>query len=85
MQTVSIAGATGSQYGAIVLDILDYANTNKNKTMRAIGGVDVNGSGVAEMWSGLYISTNAVNSINLYSYNGSNISQYSSFALYGVK
>ena len=85
MQTVSIAGTTGSQYGVMVLDILDYANINKNKTMRAIGGVDANGSGVAEMWSGLYISTNAVNSINLYSYNGSNISQYSSFALYGVK
>jgi len=85
MQTVSIAGATGSQYGVMVLDILDYGNTSKNKTMRAIGGVDANGSGVAEMWSGLYMSQNAVNSINLFSYNGSNISQYSNFSLYGIR
>ena len=85
MQTVSIAGATGGQYGVMVLDILDYGNINKNKVMRAIGGVDANGSGVVEMWSGLYMSQNAINSINLFSYNGANISQFSNFSLYGIR
>jgi hypothetical protein len=86
MQSVSIAGATGSNiFGNIVLDILDYSSSVKNKTLRAIGGVDSNGSGVVEMWSGLYISTNPINSINIFSFNGANLSQYSQLSLYGVK
>jgi hypothetical protein len=86
MQSVSVAGATNADiFGVVVLDILDAFNTNKNKVLRAIGGVDNNGSGVVEMWSGLYLSTSATDSIKIYSFNGSNISQYSSFALYGIK
>jgi hypothetical protein len=86
MQSVSVAGATNADiFGVVVLDILDAFNTNKNKVLRAIGGVDNNGAGVVEMWSGLYLSTSATDSIKLYSFNGSNISQYSSFALYGIK
>jgi hypothetical protein len=86
MQSESIAGATNaSVFGVIVLDILDYASNVKNKVLRAIGGVDNNGSGVVEMWSGLYISTNPINSINIFSFNGANLSQYSQLALYGVK
>jgi hypothetical protein len=86
MQSVSVAGATNANiFGVVVLDILDAFSTSKNKVLRAIGGVDNNGAGVVEMWSGLYLSTNATDSIKLYSFNGSNISQYSSFALYGIK
>ena len=86
MQTVSIAGNNNANvFGVIVLDILDYANTNKYKVQRALGGTDSNGAGVIEMWSGLYMATTAISSIKLYSYNGSNINQYSSFALYGIK
>jgi hypothetical protein len=86
MQSVSIAGNNNANvFGAIILDVLDYANTNKYKVQRAIGGTDSNGAGVVEMWSGLYIATTAISSIKLYSFNGSNINQYSSFALYGIK
>ena len=86
MQSVSVAGATNANiFGVVVLDILDAFNTNKNKVLRAIGGVDNNGAGVVEMWSGLYLSTNATDSIKIYSFNGSNISEYSQFALYGIK
>jgi hypothetical protein len=86
MQSESVAGAIGSNiYGVMVLDILDAFSTTKNKTLRTIGGVDNNGSGVVEMWSGLYLSTSATDSIKIYSFNGSNISQYSQFALYGIK
>jgi hypothetical protein len=86
MQSVSIAGATNANiFGVVVLDILDAFSTSKNKVLRAIGGVDNNGAGVVEIWSGLYLSTSATDSIKLYSFNGSNISQYSSFALYGIK
>lgn len=65
-----------------VIDILDYANTNKYKTLRALAGVDFNGSGRLGLTSGLWQSTSAINAITL---EGSSFVQYSSFALYGIK
>ena len=87
MQSISIAGtlSNANVFGAGVIDILDYANTNKYKVQRALGGADNNGSGIVEMWSGLYTATTAISSIKLYSFNSSNFVQYSSFALYGIK
>ena len=75
-------GATHPYVG--VIDILDYQNTNKFKTMRAIAGTDANGSGYAFFTSGLWRSTNAVTSIRLFPSSGS-FSQYTSVQLYGVK
>jgi hypothetical protein len=68
-----------------VLDILDYANTNKFKTVRSLTGVDANGSGFVALMSGLYRSTTAITSIKLFSTYGSNWTSTSTFALYGVK
>ncbi len=67
-----------------VCDILDYANTNKNKTVRTLTGQDLNGSGGIELWSNGWFKTNAITSISFFMDAG-NISQYSSIALYGVK
>jgi hypothetical protein len=72
-------------FGAIVIDVLDYANTNKNKTLRSLSGTDLNGSGQVGLQSGLWINTGAVTSITVSIPSGSNINQYSSFALYGCK
>jgi hypothetical protein len=70
---------------SFVIDILDYASTTKYKTSRTLAGSDTNG-GTSEIaiWSGLWQNTNAITSITL---NGAgvNFTQYSSFALYGVK
>jgi hypothetical protein len=86
MQSVSIAGNNNTNvFGALVLDVLDYANLNKYKVQRALGGTDSNGAGVVEMWSGLYLATTAITSIKLFSFNGSNLNQYTQFALYGIK
>lgn len=76
--------------GNAVVDILDYKNTNKFKTMRALAGVDVNGTvagfgGVVGLTSGLWRSTNAITSIKLTVETGINFEQYSHFALYGCK
>ena len=95
---VSASGGASSQYiylprntdsgssifGAGVVDILDYKNTNKNKTVRAVGGYDANGSGVVDFTSGGYYQTTAISSIQLTVLAGS-YQQYSQFALYGVK
>jgi hypothetical protein len=73
-----------SMYGSYVIDILDYANTNKFKTTRCIGGFDANGSGELGLTSGNWRNTNAITSIKLY-LGIYNFAQYSSFGLYGVK
>ena len=75
---------SGSEFGSFVCDILDYSNTNKNTTLRALGGHDLNSSGYILLRSGLWINTAAVTSINLFSSSG-NFATNSSFALYGVK
>ena len=73
-----------STCGVAIIDILDYANTNKYKTMRSLAGTDLNGSGTIALLGGLWRSTSAITSIKLYPA-GSTINTYSSFALYGVK
>jgi hypothetical protein len=78
------ANQSSSIFGASVIDILDYKNTNKYKVWRALGGADHNGSGNITLTSGLYQSTSAITSIDL-SFNNGNAAQYSHFALYGCK
>jgi hypothetical protein len=79
-------GTTGANvFGTLILDILDYSNTNKNKTLRGLGGVDNNGNGTLGLSSGLWRSTSAVTSIRIVPNSGNNFVQYSSFALYGIK
>lgn len=78
------AGDTANVFGAFIVDILDYADTNKNKTLRSLDGVDTNGGGVIAFRSGAWRSTSAISTIRITS-SSNNFLQYSSFALYGVK
>jgi len=69
-----------------VIDILDYANANKYKTIRSLSGTDYNNSNGRLFYSsGNWRSTSAVTTITLTNDSGTNFTQYSSFALYGVK
>lgn len=72
-----------AQWGGFVLDILDYANTNKYTTTRELGGWDNNGSGTVYLASNLWMIGDAVNRIDFTT--PSTFQQYSSFALYGLK
>ena len=67
-----------------IIDILDYADTNKYKTVRALHGSDANGSGLIALRSGNWRSTSAITRIDL-TPSVNNFKQYSHFALYGVK
>jgi hypothetical protein len=68
-----------------VTDVLDYGSTSKNKTIRTLSGLDSNGSGEISLFSGAwYNSSSAITSIDIYA-TGKTFSQYSTFALYGVK
>jgi hypothetical protein len=94
-QTYMFAGrltnsaAIASNFGTSVIDILDYKNTNKNKVVRILTGTDNNGtgsfSGFASLESGLWSNTAAITSITLLPTSSANFTQYSSFALYGIK
>jgi len=79
------AGANATIMYGMVIDLLDYSNTNKYKTLRSLGGGDFNGSGVTWLSSALYATTSAISSFTLQGSGGQLFTQYSSFALYGIK
>ena len=86
-----ISGGAGTDmFGGQVIDILDYTNTNKYKTIRSLSGHEQNGT-IASLYniiglsSGSWRSTSAINSITIGIISGTLFNQYSSFALYGVK
>ena len=72
-----------------VCDILDYSSTNKNKTVRALGGGDRNGSlSYVTFHSSAWYNTNAINRIDIVHGNiagGKVFNAYTTFALYGMK
>ena len=77
------AGYT-NMYAAGVLDILDYADTNKYKTCRLLWGENLNGSGRLALQSANWRDTDAITQIDFSCATG-NFMQYSQFALYGIK
>lgn len=86
----SLASSAGSGWSAGVLDILDYTNTNKNTTVRWLQGYDTNGTvsgygGFVDLISGSWMNTAAVTSLTLEVDGGRSYTQYSHFALYGIK
>jgi hypothetical protein len=76
-------GNTSGIFGAFVLDILDYADTNKYKTIRCLSGDDRNGSGDIVFTSGNWRNTAAINYIRIY-IASINFVTGTQFALYGV-
>ena len=84
--TADGAPTLASSFGTSVIDILDYTNTNKYKTLRALSGQDMNTvSGEVFFVSAAWMSTNAVTSITITPNTGTLFNEYSQFALYGVK
>ena len=77
-------GTNGGQIGCGVVDILDYASTSKNKTVRTVSGTDANGSGMVTIDSSAWFNTSAITSILIYpDYNP--FAQHSTAALYGLR
>jgi hypothetical protein len=81
---IASANATANVFGVSVIDILDYANTNKYKTIRALTGVDNNGSGAVGLASGNWRNTAAITSVTVGAQVGTWVAN-SSFALYGIR
>jgi len=76
--------STANVVGAQLIDILDYTNTNKYKTVRGLTGTDTNGAGAISLGSGSWQNTNAITSLTIT--NGYDFfSTSTTFALYGIK
>jgi hypothetical protein len=78
-------GNTANVFAPFVIDIYDYASTDKQKTIKVLTGFDANGAGYAWINSLLWTNTGAISSITLRDNASSNLAQYSSYALYGIK
>lgn len=81
--TIPGSANTTNSFGALIIDILDYASTNKYKTIRVFSGFTTS-TYVVRLSSGLTQSTAAITDIGLnhgfeYALSGSR------FSLYGVK
>jgi hypothetical protein len=94
--TTATAGGGGvttqtyvNQIGAIttypnvgIIDVIDYTNTNKNKTVKSLFGANQNTSaGSMEITSGLWLSTSAVTSLTVLVPSGT---YTGTISLYGV-
>ena len=79
------SNAGSNVFGVFVADILDYTNTNKNKTIRTLCGYDDNGSGEIDFTSSFNNSTSAVTSLTIAVGTQNSFVQYTTFALYGIK
>ena len=74
-----------TDFGAGIVDILDYTNTSKNTTIRGLGGREQGNGSTSDfvvLLSGVWLNTSAVTSITL----STNTYQAGSrFSLYGIK
>ena len=80
------ASTTANMATGGVIDILDYANANKNKTLRALYGVADTSASTSFIYSasGFLNSTSAVSQVTLTA-SANNFATMSRFSLYGIK
>lgn len=82
--TITGSSATASVFGSNVIDILDYTNINKYKTVRSLTGATTSGTGQIVFRSNLWLNTAAITSLT-FTPGGGSFVQYSRFSLYGIK
>ena len=85
MRQISCSDAGGSQYGAFVLDVLDFSNASKNTTVRYFGGLPATNEKFVILGSGVWVNTNAVTSIEIVNYSSLDYQAGSRISLYGGK
>tara|TARA_B100000700_G_scaffold185865_1_gene204785 strand:+ start:6352 stop:6870 length:519 start_codon:yes stop_codon:yes gene_type:complete len=74
-----------SEYATMIMDVLDYTNTNKNTSVLLFGGQSISNTNRRIWWgSGLWDNTAAITQIKFTPANG-NMRRGSEFTLYGIK
>jgi hypothetical protein len=76
-------GTTTTTWAANITHIMNYRNTTTFKSTLTKDANDKNGSGTVETMIGLYRSTSAITTVNVFG--GSNFAVGSTFTLYGIK
>lgn len=77
---------TSSAFGLSIIDILDYSNTDKNKTASCLTGWENNGNGESWVGSGVWTNNTAINRIDLKQLFGSGgWTSTTTAALFGIK
>jgi hypothetical protein len=90
-QNLGSSSGTTNTFGAGVIDVLDYSNTNKYKTLRGFWGLNLNAADASGSYgrlglsSGNWRNTNAISSITFYPTLGTSFTNNTHFALYGIK
>lgn len=83
------SAATTSAFGVSIIELLDYTNTNKNKTTRTIQSmihsVSASNLSFTQIMSGAWLNTAAVTSVTLFDANGYNFTAGTRATLYGIK
>ncbi len=88
--SIRVAGLSGGSttanvFSGGIVDVLDYFNTNKRKTVRSLAGADLNDTnGFIFFSSGCWENTAAITSLTITATSGANFAANSMFALYGV-
>jgi hypothetical protein len=88
MNLLAATDITANVNSVFIIDIIDYASTSKNKTIRSMGGFNDNNSSSSEsisLGSGLWRSTSVINSIKIYPEFTTNLKSGTTIALYGIK
>ena len=75
--------STPAHYAAAILEIPDYASTNKHKVLKSLSGYDTNGIGVTGLMSILWANSAAINSLSFGS-GGGYFATGSRVDLYGI-
>jgi hypothetical protein len=85
MYPVSAGWSSPNFPGVAIIDVLDYASTSKNKTMRFLSGIERNTTpSDIGFGSGAWYNTSAITSIT-FTVNADNFTSGTRFALYGIK
>ena len=78
--------ALANAMGVSIVDICDYANTSKYKTVRSLTGMDLNSvDGQILLTSSVWMNTNAITSISIFHNSGETFTTSTVASLYGIK
>ena len=85
--TIPSVNGTAGAVGAFVIDILDYASTSKNKTVRTFYGVtdSANSNTTVALRSGFLTSTSAVSSVSFIANSSLPFTSLTRISIYGIK
>ena len=85
LDAVSDGGQNANAFDAMILDILDFSNTNKNKTVRSFKGKTGTQQGI-RLESGLFRDTSAITSMTFnFALTSENFVSGCRFSLYGIR